>query len=1015
MDENTGDKTDSVVITNGNVTTTNGDLDVCEPKSKLVEYDCQSADITDTSAKVQKFSSKLKENAGVENGKAFQEKDYKESAQKSMQEKHDNTEVGCSSSLQLAEKEIVSETSGGGVKSEYTIGSDEQYKSKASSVNKVGDANIQTHKSTDNSYTKACSKIEEELPGNSEAESAAGASGRRVTEVSRGDYAHSEQISSSIEGPGGYSRSQDILEELSSNKHSQSTVTSPSGSSLQKTTSEKRTCKKESFRMESSGASGGGAAQVEEGASVAAESAVSDLGGHKEIKLSTKISSDDGDLLENAAASSITKQEAISGSSKYEHVSSSQKETSEVSGGAALYNRQHIDATPSDNMSVSSMSSAHDLNDIKMSSASNSECAYSAAKMETNEMDRAKDLKYNRKSTDSLVKRILGDAESERKSKYKINMGDDQGEEDFDKDSLLQRRLASLDKTGRKRSGSGSQAGGDLFVEEYEHEEMTYSRKSRGRVNRQGSGDLDSPRDRQWGRPGSRGSFEYDEEYEDSGYGGGYRGGRGRFARQNYIDDDDIFGPRMPPIQPLFRDEEFEPQKREETEEYVKEKTASIRGMVDRQTAVLENLRKASESFDELTDEIKNIRQAFIENQARRAMMFTPGEVPLDDEQQPHDQPRDQPRGGQRARSRYVQQREEDYDYAMRNVGRGRQTQYGAEDYGYEPVPSQRGRQKQYSLDEGKDDYGLSSYGRSRGLNKDLDNMGPRPPGAQDDYLSSYGRRALDKKSDENQPKSLAGQSLVKKSYYSQEDYSATYSAGADAYNRRLRGLGGRSKSLYDEASSRENEGYSLEDGGASRRGRIGLQRTQYDPLSDDVTPKDRYGVSAYGSGGTAGAGGYTRVGDPLSATSLAYSGAASSRSSYTSAASRLTSSAASSSSSTSASATAASNSTRPRFSRSRTLSDIDFDRGSSPADSTQGGFQSRFLGKVRQKSLAGEDTSRSRDKPFKSRFLRSNFDFGDGTDNTSTSTYTSSSTSKRLSSKTETTTIETKAESSKD
>ena len=999
MDENTGDKTDAVVITNGDVAKTNGEPEVSESKSKVVEYDCQSADVTDTSSKVQKFSSKLKENAGVENGKAFHEKDYEESAQKSMQEMHGYTELGCSSSLQLAEKERVSETSGGGVKSEYTIGSDEQYKSKASSVNKVGDANIETHKSSDSSYTKACSKIEEELPGNSEAGAAAGEeAGRRVTEVSRGDYAHSEQISSNIEGPGGCSRSQGSLQELNSSKHSQSTVTTPSGSTHQTTTSEKLTRKTESFKMESSSSAASGAVQLEEGASAAAESATTDLGGPKEIKLSTKISSDDGDLLGNTAASSFTKHEALSEGSKFEHVSTSPKETGEA-GSAALYNRQHPDATPSDNMSVSSMSSAHDLNDIKMSSASSSECAYSASKMETNEMDKAKDLKYHRKSTDSLVKRILGESETERKNRYKINMGDDQ-DENLDKDSLLQRRLASMDKAGRKRSGSGGHAGGDFYLEEFKQEEMTYSRKSKGRMNRQGSGDLDSPRGKRLGRPGSRGSFEYDDDSEDHGYGGGYRG-RGRFGRQNYFDDDDVFGAPMPPIQPLFRDEEFEPQKRDETEEYVKEKTASIRGMVDRQTVVLENLRKASESFDELTDEIKNIRQAFIENQARRSMMFGPGEI---DDENP---PRDQPRGGQRARSRYVQEREEDYEYAMRDATKGCKSQYGADDYGHEQqLPGLKGRQKQYSLDDGKDDYGLSPYGKSRGMNKDLNDLGPRSLGTQDDYLSSYARsRAMDKKSDEYQPKSLAGQALMKKSYYSKEDYSINYNAGTDSYNRRMRGLGGRSKSLYDEASGGENEGYSLEDGGASRRGRIGLQRTQYDPLTDDITPKDNYGVSAYGSGGAAGAGGYTRVGDPLSAsaTSSAYSGAASSRSSYTSATSRLTSSAASASSSTSASAAAASSSTRPRFSRSRTLSDIDFDRGSSPSGSGQTAFQSRFLGKVRQRSLAGEDVSR-KDKPFKSRFLRSSFDFGDGSDSTA-STYTSSSVSKRLSSKTETTT----------
>ena len=447
---------------------------------------------------------------------------------------------------------------------------------------------------------------------------------------------------------------------------------------------------------------------------------------------------------------------------------------------------------------------------------------------------------------DSLVKRILGESGADRKSKYKINMGaEGEGDEiNADKDSLLQRRLASLDKADKRA--------GDLYIaEEYEHEEMTYSRRPRGRMNKQGSGDLDSPRAQKLGRHGSWGSFEYDDEYE--GYGGGYRG-RGRYSRQNYIDDEDMFGPPMPPFQPLFRDEEFEPEKRAETEEYVKEKTASIRGMVDRQTVVLENLRKASESFDELTDEIKNIRQAFIENQARRSMMFRNHELPADDEL-----PHDQSRGVQKARSRYVQQREEDYDYAMRDA-KGRKSQYDAEDYGYEqPTPALRGRQKQYSLEGEKDDYALSPYA-SRSMNKDLSNKGCRSLGAKDDYeLTSYGRsRAIDKNSADYAPKSIAGQ-VLKKSYYSQEDYTTSYSVGADVYNRRLRELGGRSKSLYDEPSGGENDGYSLEDGG-SRHGKMGLQRTLHDPLSDTITTKDRYGMAAYGSGGTGA--GYTRVGD---------------------------------------------------------------------------------------------------------------------------------------------------------
>ena len=985
MDENTGDHAHAAVMSNGDVATTNGDIDVSDAKSKVVEYDCQSADITDDGGKVQKFSSKLKETKGMENGNDFHEKDYEETAQKSMQQKKGNTELGCSSSLQLAEKEKVSKMSNGGIKAEYTVGSDEQYKSQTNSVNKVGDANIETIRSSDSSYTKACSKIDEELPGDGGSGEAALA-GRRVTEVSRGDFTHSEQISSNIQGPGGYSRSQGNLEEHSSNKHSHSTVTTPSGSSLHKSVSEKLTCKRESFKMESSSAAPGNQLEEASGAAAAAvaettETTVTEPSKPGVINLTTKISSDDGDLLADAAASSFSKRnETTSVNSKFENISSTQKEGS---SSAALYTRQHPDMTPTDNMSVSSVSSAHDANDVKMSSASSSESAY-AAKMETNEIEKSKDFKYNRKSTDNLVKRILGESEGERKNKYKINMGgENEGEEEIDRDSLLQRRLASLDKSGRKSRGVD-----DFMYEEYEQEEMTYSKKSRGRVNRRGSGEQEAaPRGFRGGRFPSRASYDYDDDFEDQGYDRGYRGGRGRFARQQYIDDEDVFGPPMPPFQPLFRDEEFEPQKREETEDYVKEKTASIRGMVDRQTVVLENLRKASESFDELTDEIKNIRQAFIENQARRTMLFREDELPYEDEQG-----REQPRGRPKPKSRYVQEREADYEFAIKDAERRRKLQYSADDYGLEQdLPGPRGRQRPLALEGDKDDYGLAAYGKSKGFGRDFDDFGFKSYGAQDDYLS-YGRS----KGSDYSAKSQAGQALLKKSYYSQDDYSSTsYGAGSDAYNRRLRGLGGRSKSLYDEASGGEKDGFSLEDG-AARRGRIGLQRTQYDPLGDDISSsKDRYGgVSAYGSGGS----GYTRVGDPVASSASSAYGGVSARSSYTS--SRLTSSAASSSSSSTA---AVSGSTRPRISRSRTLSDIDFDRAGSAdsGSSAQGGFQSRFLGKVRQKSLGGEDTSRSRDKPFKSRFLRSNFDLGDGSD--STNTYTSTCASSRLHSRTET------------
>ncbi len=1007
---------ENAVLTNGDlVTTSNGDVDFSEPKSKVVEFDCQSADISNDSSSVQKFSSKLKEDAGTVGGKAFKEKDYEESVQKSHQEKKGNTDLACSSSLQLAEKERVSETAGGGVKTEYAVGSDELYRSEGSTIDSA--AGVSTHRSADSRYSKACSKIDERLPGNGDTHAVAQAeAGRRVTEASRADYSHAERIATKTHGPRNtLSTAQGNLEESSSDQSSQSTVTTAGGASLQVTSSKKVRTKREVFTMESSEGTeiGEGAAAAAEGATaidstsaagpedIPAKSTEPSKPG--EIKLSTKISSENGDIATGSAASagaSVTLD------------APAPKETTSGGTSNALYNRQQpSDATPSDNMSVSSVSSAHEQNDIKMSSASSSECAFSSsAKMDTTAsdfVDKNKDFKYNRKTTDNLVKRILGDSEADRKSKYKINMGteDEENEGDTDRDSLLQRRLASLEKTG---PATGGRRAANYMSEEYEHEETTYSaRRARGRGNRSapGSGDLDSPRrlpGRQGSR-GSRGSFEYDDDYDDDpryGYGPppgyglpqGFRGGRGRFARQQYIDDEDMYGP---PMVPLFRDEEFVPQKRDETEEYVKEKTANIRGMVDRQTVVLENLRKASESFDELTDEIKNIRQAFIENQARRAMLFHDDEMPPGDmmmEQPGH------PRGGgpqgPRARSRYVQQAEQDYEYAMKDQ-RTRKLQHG-DDYGFEPSAAGRGRQKQYGLEaEDKDDFALSLYGSkgSRGgANKELDDFGPRSLGAgNNDYgLGSYGKaRGLDKAD-------YKSSALKKSSYYSQEERTsgtvAAYGGGSDAYaSRHARGLGTRSKSLYDEASGGDEDAVDA----LGRRGRVGggvgggLQRTLHDPLNDDPVQgaKDRY-VSAYGGGGTpSAAAGYTRLGssgagarlDSGSAGSTAATNAYSARSSYTS--SRL------------ASQSASTTTARPRFTRSRTLSDLDFDRGDDASPSP--GFQSRFLGKVRQRSSAGEDPSRHRDKPFKSRFLRSSFDLGDGS--SPSDSYTSITVSERF------------------
>lgn len=69
----------------------------------------------------------------------------------------------------------------------------------------------------------------------------------------------------------------------------------------------------------------------------------------------------------------------------------------------------------------------------------------------------------------------------------------------------------------------------------------------------------------------------------------------------------------------VFEDSEFVPQRREETEEVVREKTTDIRNMVDKQATVLQKLKEASESFDDISAEIRAIKQDFLETQYRRS------------------------------------------------------------------------------------------------------------------------------------------------------------------------------------------------------------------------------------------------------------------------------------------------------------------------------------------------------------------------------------------------------------
>ena len=69
----------------------------------------------------------------------------------------------------------------------------------------------------------------------------------------------------------------------------------------------------------------------------------------------------------------------------------------------------------------------------------------------------------------------------------------------------------------------------------------------------------------------------------------------------------------------VFDDMEFIPQRREETENVVREKTSDIRNMIEKQSTVLKKLKEASDSFDDINKEIRLLKQDFLESQYRRS------------------------------------------------------------------------------------------------------------------------------------------------------------------------------------------------------------------------------------------------------------------------------------------------------------------------------------------------------------------------------------------------------------
>ena len=276
-----------------------------------------------------------------------------------------------------------------------------------------------------------------------------------------------------------------------------------------------------------------------------------------------------------------------------------------------------------------------------------------------------------------LVKRILAESHgtSSDRSKVKISMG---AEEDDDNVSGYSskysaqgdRVIGSERRTSAERSQSLFERRLESMGIEKELTDMMHPSTKR-------YDSYDSTARRPYSNTSDYGSLESDMENSRGRYSSSlynredgmesYGGARGRFSRQRYVDDYDMYGREQEPEEELLPDEDFEPQRRPETGEIVKEKTDDIRGMVDRQNNVVQKLRRASESFDELQGEIRALKQEFIESQARRSQILD--DIEYEAEISSHQEASIARRGGY--------------------LGRGRGYGYG--DYEPGPVHSRRG------------------------------------------------------------------------------------------------------------------------------------------------------------------------------------------------------------------------------------------------------------------------------------------------------------------------------------
>ena len=230
---------------------------------------------------------------------------------------------------------------------------------------------------------------------------------------------------------------------------------------------------------------------------------------------------------------------------------------------------------------------------------------------------------------------------------------------------------------------------------------------------------------------------------------------RGRMVRQGYVEDGEDVPydpPPRPPKKPSLPDEAFIPKRRAETEEVVKEKSKSIREMVERQSGVLEKLREASNSFDDLSEEVKAIKQQLAANQTRRTFTMS-DEFDQGDEEDSDAGPPDygsyggsnyEYKGYVSRAERARLEREQEEEDTGRPGSSYRDRQYGALDDTYVPYVPLKQRYDTLSRSMSTDDYGeVERRGRNRFDYQDDDDVpgyGSTPTYSSGGYssVSSY-------------------------------------------------------------------------------------------------------------------------------------------------------------------------------------------------------------------------------------------------------------------------------------